>query len=429
MTLDVETRLQRAARVLDRHIDQPANEPAYLAPAPRRPRRRPLVMSVAAFAAVLAIVGAMVLTSDSTTQRTITPGQSVAPGQEGWVTLPDAPISPRSQGLVVSTGDGVFVWGGHDEDNKSDGAFLDTTTGGWRKLPEAPLAGNRGDAIGVWTGREIVVLNGIENKVRAAAFDPVAFEWRRLPDPPLTNAANAMNRAFFVDGSVVVVGVADEGGGHAPNQVARLDLTASQWSVGAASPVEFSAFFDAVSTGDEVVVVGERPNSKDACGSVVLAYRPSTDSWREIDAGPTRERARGVVVWTGAEVFVGGGGRACPPSEGSSAKADLLDVATGTWRAAPDAPFGFDASWRYGDVWTGTSVATINRDGTPLFFDPARNAWHVGVPSVHGGLSFDSVPIVWAGGSIVVWSGDRGDDVGCCNPIRGGEAYVPPPGW
>jgi hypothetical protein len=272
------------------------------------------------------------------------------------------------------------------------------------------------------------------NNVRAAAFDPVAFEWRRLPDPPLANAANAMNRAVYVDGAVIVVGVATEGPDaagipQAPSQVARFDFATSQWSVGSTPPVEFRSFFEAVAAGDEVIVVGGRPSVKEQCGAVVLAYHPSSDSWRELDAGPAATcYLDPVVAWTGSELFVGGG-TSCAPLGARASAADLLDPSTGRWRSVAEAPVPFRGSHRYGDLWTGSSVATINSDGTPLFFDPIRNKWHVGVRSVNGGLSFDSAPFVWAGGSIVVWSGDRGEDYGCCNPIRGGEAYVPPPGW
>ncbi|MEO8695966.1 MAG: hypothetical protein ABI658_20765 [Acidimicrobiales bacterium] len=427
MNLDLETRLSRAAQVLDEHIERPATAPGYVAPVPRPSRRRPLLVSVGVFGCVMLAAAVMLARGNDDQQRTITPGQAGPAGSEGWTTLPDAPISKRAQGLVVSTGDGVFVWGGYDDNNKSDGAYLDMTTSVWRKLPSAPLAGNRGDAVGVWTGREVVVLNGI-NDVHAAAFDPVAFTWRELPAPPLANAANAMNRAFFLDGAVIVIGVASESEGNAPSQVARLDLATTQWSIAANPPLQVGSFFQAAAAGDEIVIVGLRPNMKDECGSIILAYRPSTNTWREIAGGPAAERLSPVVVWTGSELFVGGG-RLCSQLIDSSASADLLDLATGQWRHAPDAPIGFETSLRYADLWTGRSVATINRDGTPLLFNPATNQWHAGIPSANGGLSSESTPLAWAGGSIVVWSGDRGDSKGCCNPITGGEAYTPPPGF
>ena len=92
-------------------------------------------------------------------------------------------MDDAAQGLVLATGDGLFVWGGHHDDNTSDGAYLDMTTGVWRKLPGAPLAGDRGDAIGVWTGREVVVLNGVDNDVRAAAFLDAVYRGGVSPIP------------------------------------------------------------------------------------------------------------------------------------------------------------------------------------------------------------------------------------------------------
>ena len=421
MNIDVETRLARAARVLDEHIERPAVAPSYAAPVVRPPRRRPLLVSVAAALSVLALVGVVIhaRTDDGTTL-------SSSPGGEGWSALPDAPISPRFQHLAVSTGTGLFVWGGYDSDNKTDGAYYDSTTGAWRKLPSAPLAGNRGDAIGVWTGREVVVLNGVDS-VRAAAFDPVAFTWRALPNPPLANAANAMNRAFYVDGAVVVVGVASEQDGVALSQVARLDLATSNWTVGQNPAQSFASFFSATVAGDEVVIVGQRTNTKANCGSIVLAYRPAANAWRELPAGPAADRQHPVVAWTGSELFVGGGHQ-CSSYGEPLATADLLDPATGVWRHAPDAPIGFDSSGRYDEVWTGHSVATINGDGTPVLFNPSTNAWYVGGAS-RGDVTFDDTPFVWVADSIMIWSGGAVNGPKCCEPVAGGVAFTPPPGF
>jgi hypothetical protein len=423
MTIDVETRLSRAAQVLDEHIERPATGPAYVAAAARPSHRRPLLVSIVAFGCVLALVAAVMYarTDDSTTV-------SSAPIGEGWTALPDAPIEWRFQHLAVSTGNGLFIWGGYTgRDNKSDGAYLDSTTNTWRKLPRAPLAADRGDAIGVWTGREVVVLNGVD-EVRAAAFDPVAFTWRELPDPPLANAANAMNRAFFVDGAVIVIGVATEGDGKAPSQVARLDLATSKWTPLANPPVEFSSFFEAASTGEEIIVVGHRPNMKDeGCGSMLLAYRPSANTWREIPAGPAADRLSLIVVWTGTELFVGGG-RMCDDAREPSRSADLLDPVTGVWRHASEAPIGFEDSGRYEDIWTGRSVATVNQHGAPVLFNPATNAWHVGATS-RAESSIGDTPFVWVGDSIMIWSGGVTNGPTCCEVVEGGVAYTPPPGF
>ena len=395
--------------------------PAYVAPASRSPRRRPLLVGVAAFAAVLAIFAAAIY-AQADNSTTV----SNSPIGEGWSALPDAPISARFQHLAVSTGTGLFVWGGYGSNDKSDGAYLDATTNTWRKLPSAPLDGDRGDAIGVWTGREVVVLNGV-GPVRAAAFDPVAFTWHALPDAPLANAANAMNRAFFIDGAVIVVGVATEGEGLAPSQVARFDFATSQWTSGAKPTQSFASFFAATIAGDEIIVVADRPAVVKNCGSIVLAYRPASDSWRELPAGPATDRAQPVVAWTGSELFVGGG-ILCSNTRETSPSADLLDLATGTWRRAPDAPIALEGSSRYDEVWTGHAVATIDRNGTPLLFNPLTNNWHVGAPSRSEG-KFDDTPFVWVDGSILIWSGGAIDGSMCCHPVDGGVAYTPPPGF
>ncbi|MGI8520410.1 MAG: hypothetical protein ACR2MC_07400 [Actinomycetota bacterium] len=46
--------------------------------------------------------------------------------------------------------------------------------------------------------------------------------------------------------------------------------------------------------GEEIVIEG-------------LAYRPSTDTWRNLPEFPLREREYPVVVWTGGELIVWGG--------------------------------------------------------------------------------------------------------------------------
>jgi hypothetical protein len=190
--------------------------------------------------------------------------------------------------------------------------------------------------------------------------------------------------------------------------------------------MEYSSFFSAAGTDDEVIVVARRPNHKDACGSIVLAFRPSSHSWREVPAGPAGDRVMPVVAWTGSELFVGGG-RKCGNYE-QSATADLLDPVTGTWRRVADAPIGFESAGRYGDLWTGRAVATITGTATPLLFDPQADTWHMG-DAPWDDVTLGETPYVWVGNSIVVWSGGVTDGPKCCNLLHGGISYMPPPGW
>lgn len=422
--IDVEERLRRAGSALDDAAGaRSVADRAYAAPLRTHARRRALAGVLAVAAAAAGVLGLSRARQDPVTATVPRPPA----GAEGWFSLPDAPIGPRFQQLALWTDRGLLVWGGYADHDRSDGALYDPSSGTWRTLPAAPLQRGRGDAIGVWNGAEAIVLNGIDG-ARAAAFDPASFSWRALPDPPLHNAANAMNRVLLVGDTVVVVGVADEQDGRAPTQVARFDAATSTWSTGATPPVEFTSFFDAVSTGSEVIVVAGRASNGDkSCGSVVLAYNPASDTWRELPWGDSEQLTSPVVVWTGAELFVGGG-RVCGTSGEPSRRARLLEPAAGTWRAAPDAPLPIAGNDRYEEIWTGAAVLTLTGDQTPVLFNPASGQWHVGTRSTIDARRTET-PWVWDGAELLVWSGGGAVGSGCCDPIDRGEAYVPPPAF
>ncbi|MGD9796283.1 MAG: hypothetical protein AB7V43_22680 [Acidimicrobiia bacterium] len=338
----------------------------------------------------------------------------------------------------MATGAGLFVWGGYSgqpsDKQLADGAYFDGTARTWRVVPSAPLAKDRGDAIGVWTGTEVVVLNGVDGHVQAAAFNPASFTWRALAKPPIVNAANAMNRVLVVGATVVVVGVAEEGGNGPKGQVARLDLTTGKWSTGQDPPVAYSSEFEAVSTGNEAVVVGRVDDNGAACGSIhVIAYNPTANSWRELPAGPSANRGLPVVAWTGSELFVGGSnlcvGEVAKPDATSTA--DLLNLDKGIWRATSLAPAPFVASGRYGEPWTGQSVVAVTEAGALLFYNPSSDSWQTGDTPLDGTtpINLSSTPITVVGREIAVVSGGLNEGLGCCAVIDGMRTYPIPDGY
>lgn len=337
----------------------------------------------------------------------VTGGRAV---EDRWSVLPDHGLAERSEHLLVATDAGVLMWGGYPPDVPTpDGAFYDLATSSWRPLPTAPLAVDGGDAVGVWTGTEVVVVNGGGGNVKAAAFDPASFTWRQLSDPPVDNAANAMTQITYVDGTVLLF-VVIEDNGPAWNQTARLDDVTGDWATVPAAPVSPASGVKLIAAGSEAVVVGfERP--ADGCPTMVMAaYAPSTDSWRMIDNGPAGERVEAAAaVWTGSELFVGGGAT-CPDGVATGELSDdafLLNPATGLWRETASAPTGFYSSYRYPDMWTGASVALVASDGAPLLYNPVSNTWHLG-PSIDD-LTFapNQTPVVAIDGQIIVAGGLR----------------------
>lgn len=424
MTVSIEERLARAAEVLDEHIERRADAAADVSD-DHPVRRSGVAPSIVAIAAVSALVLGLTYLAARPDGSTVAPAPaSRAPGEAGWDRLPDAPIGPRFQHVAVSTDAGLFVWGGYAAGgSREDGAFYDARSSEWRQLPKAPLASGRGDAVGAWTGAEVVVVNGTDGKVKAAAFDPESFKWRELPDPPLTNAANMMTRLLSTDGGVVVIAVSTEGEGGARNEVARYDGAAGRWLIGEAPPKSFGSGFDAVTVGDEVVVVGRRGAGGASCGeAVVLAYRLSTNTWRTLPSGPVAERGSPVVGLVGDQVLVAGGfecGDATARTDSS-----LLDPTTGEWRPAAAAPTPLGGNERYAEPSTGRFVFSIDAAGSPLIYDGATDRWLQG-PAHPLGERYTETPWVWVDGRVLAFSGglSRGEGT-CCEPVDGGYAYT-----
>lgn len=392
-------------------------------------RRRRVLGRGALVAVVLAVIvgGIAAFRPDSSTQTTVAggPGTGIET-KSGWRPIADAPISARFQALSIAMGDRVLVWGGYDQDTLLDGAVYDAVHDTWTKVPASPF--RIGDAIGAWTGREAIVVSGQSGgTVVAAAYDPEANSWRRLADPPLANGASAMNHAVWTGAELVVVGVANEGDGvGAVDQVAIYNSAADTWRTGSLPSGPLPDFGDAVWTGTEVAVVGHVNGSgKSAGNNTMPVYNPATDRWREIPWGLDGIRSNVVVAWTGSRLFVGGG-------RNGRRDAALVDLATGAWDRVPDAPIGFEGNDRYGELWTGTAVLTMNGAGNrPVTFDPITRRWQVGLPSPIA-VRRDEVSWAWVEPrhTAMVSSGGLSSNegqglTGCCTPIKGGETYSP----
>jgi hypothetical protein len=480
MTHDVESRLEAALRrIAVAHVpddpDQGLTRADQLtfpetgavstsdAAHPSQPTdtvRHRLLLGVAAGVLVLAGIGALLVLA-SRDSNSVSPTQPASPPEpatspedgplaevpvvtlgvssatadaDAWSRLADNQLAARSEHLVVATDGGLLVWGGFAGERPStDGAFYDSATGQWRTVPPAPLAPDRGDAIGVWTGTEVVVINGISGNVKSAAFNPATFTWRALSDPPVDNAANASSRAVLIGDEVVLFSIFEDGA--APqNQVAILDdLQSGHWSVAESPPVALGSSVDLVAAGADMFVIG-RTSDPTGCGELhVLVYTPAENSWKELSAGPASRLADPVAVWTGTELFVGGGG-SCTDGVAASefeVSAYLLSPSTGNWSTASSAPAGFYSSYRYPDLWTGNAVATISPNGQPLLYDPATDRWRLG-PAIDAqyAIAPNQTPMVLFENRLVVSGGKlTANGELCCEPFGGTYAYTIPNGF
>jgi len=119
-----------------------------------------------------------------------------AAGPDAWSRLSDHQLEGRSEHLVVATGGGLFVWGGvAGSQTLTDGAFYESSTGQWRTIPPAPLASDRGDAIGVWTGSEVVVMNGQVGQCSSATTSCSSRSSKTVLHPRTKSQSSATSRA------------------------------------------------------------------------------------------------------------------------------------------------------------------------------------------------------------------------------------------
>src|SRR5438128_5369508 len=236
------------------------------------------------------------------------------PRTNRWRRLPTSPLLSihDGYGIVVWTGREMIGWGGGCcGDAFSEGVASNPTTNRWRALAPSPLAG--GNALGAWTGRELVLFVGNLNPdtgkpwparlARAAAYNPATDKWRRIaPLPSPRGGANAVwdGREILVVGGAAGRVAARVGFAYDPatNRWRRLPPMDSG-RIGAA----------AVWTGSRLLLWGgtTSPDSS-AVPRHGVAYDPRTNSWSRLPQAPLPGRSQPTAVWTGRSMITWGGG-------------------------------------------------------------------------------------------------------------------------
>jgi hypothetical protein len=221
---------------------------------------------------------------------------------------------------------------------------------GWSQLPAPPEV--RQDGTFVWAGDHLMDLGGTipgssSPTTSAYSLGPVGDGWSRLPDAPLASAG------------------------------AR-----------------------AVWTGSEALFFGVGPD-----GWRGEAFDPAAIRWRILPDPPIERRDAFMLVWTGSELIVwGGGSRTGPPDRTGAA----YDVGTNSWHRLPDAPLGLNqgqAVWAWPRmIVLGSLLDESNAASTKTAvgeeYDPRRNTWQV-LPA--SSLSPQADSVVAMGRTVLAW--------------------------
>jgi len=266
--------------------------------------------------------------------------------------------------------------------------------GAWSLIPAGPNPVGGPEA---WTGSELLVARAgccdDTGSVNLAAYDPATSAWHQLPPTPLTPRRGAAG-AWTGTEMVIAGGYANPEGvasdATPATDGAAWDAATDTWHSIAPMPVPLAGYDPtAVWSGREMLVWSSAPATSLAPGSeVVLAYNPSTNTWRRLPGSGLVPREGAVTVWTGKELVVWGGLN----SDFTTAYADgaRLDPVTGIWRPLPPAPVparGYAGAVWSGDevlVWGGETGSTLEARAATGFpsvgrgagYDPATNEWH-----------------------------------------------------
>jgi len=287
---------------------------------------------------VAAVVHAVMVDAAGSPAHRARPGAGDERPPPGWERGAVGPL-PSGVGHVQAwTGSELIIWGGAT----SDGAAYNPSKGVWRKMAPAPFPASAG-AASAWTGWELLVWGGESGGPPAAptgtggAYDVATGGWRRLPPAPLS-ARRPLASAWTGDVLVIVGGTA--GDGRPLVDGAAYDPDENRWTAIAALPVAFRQAA-AVWTGQEVVVFGT--TAADPTTATGVAWHPASDRWRVLPRSPLTG-SRVTAVWTGRELV----------AWDDRLTAAAVEVVSGRWRTLPDIPsipgFCDPAGVRAGDV-------------------------------------------------------------------------------
>jgi hypothetical protein len=179
------------------------------------------------------------------------------------------------------------------------------------------------------------------------------------------------------------------------------DPAAGTWS-SLRPPPEPMADADAVWTGSSAIFLETYGTRGPVTGQ---AFDPEADGWRPLPDAPIGRAYGTVVVWTGSDVIVWGGG---DRSDRRSRQGAAYDPTTDRWRRIADAPFGLNLA---SGVWTGREIIVFgslldrrHRAATTTSvgeaYDPTTDTWRELPPS---SLSAQATSAALAGSRLVAW--------------------------
>jgi hypothetical protein len=248
----------------------------------------------------------------------------------------------------------------------------------WRAVPAGPLSAREG-ALGLWTGREVVLVGGsdappcppnaecvapdVPPLADGAAFDPESETWRRIAPSPVPFEW-AQGIVVGATGYVWIPG--SPGRPKAESAFLAYRIEDDRWDTLPLPSGDLGWYHGIVQVGDRIVLYS---SSDEESKQPDLLFDPRSATWSELPPDPLSPSFDRSMAWGGRELILFD--HELVPNPGSEepavTRAAALDLKAGSWRRLPDSEI----------LATGPWVLADGRLLNPVLggADGGRNAW------------------------------------------------------
>ncbi|MDT0274825.1 Kelch repeat-containing protein [Blastococcus goldschmidtiae] len=262
-----------------------------------------------------------------------------APAPEGgsaeWRRLPDPPLSPRDEAVLVGLGDRVLVVGGWE---------FYCPPGAGCATPSEPLFPD------------------------GALYDASSDSWRRIAPAPFGVRGHGGTTAGLEGTAYLVTRCADGPACGAPPRLLSYRPADDRWADHGAVPgLEYGGRVTPV--GSTLVISGGSAPDQ----FIDVVFDPARSTWTELPDDPLPPVYDRFLVQVEDQLVVAGSPITAPGTEEQPAKtAARFDVAAGRWVALPDAP---GPGYELFPTDQGPLLAGSTRGGPNWLLDPSTWTW------------------------------------------------------
>ena len=234
------------------------------------------------------------------------------PGANKWSRLNVGPELNTYHHSLVSTDDGIAIWGGIEGnlgDKTNKGYLINADFDGWYDISLDGAPTPRSGQGAVWSGDHLIVWGGEGEDSflgDGGIYDPDLDTWQQIPTTENSPAARAYHSSIYLADKLLVWGGLGESGTLGDGGV--FNFATNEWRPVAEEGAPAPRYgHSAVWTGSHLVIWGGQSSTGNTLRDGAM-YDPKTELWTALSLQQApMARELHSAVWTGDEMIVWGG--------------------------------------------------------------------------------------------------------------------------